>query len=426
MSRAAKKKKNAKTKVAEVNNADNAENVATQADDEGQMAAADAGDSEESKESKAAEPTEAVEAEESGEDGEFEFSPMEGTDDGDQMSFEAFLDDELGPQQYGEDGQGEPLILPFGESPSQFVQTVLEALAFASPEPLTARRAAEIIRAEGVRVDTQQMRRAFKELVKKWEAADRNLGLGFRLVEAAGGIVFRTDSETGPFVRRLFSEKPQRLSKAALETLSIVAYRQPCTRPQVDEIRGVDSSAPMRKLLELKLVKVLGKSEEIGRPILYGTTKQFLAFFGLKSLRELPTLKEYAEISGEVVDEAADQLGESAANLLELLGGESDGLVSENTESASVAALEDLESAISLAKEAEKETKKAAKAEKTEAVEKEAAQAQTEPNAEPKAQDSQDAKSEATAEGASAPDAEAVPPPEEKIADTNVEQNAGA
>ena len=85
-----------------------------------------------------------------------------------------------------------------------------------------------------------------------------------------------------------------RLSRAQLETLAIVAYRQPITRPEIDEIRGVDSSATLKLLIDRSLVRVLGKKEEVGRPMLYGTTKEFLDFFSLGDLRELPTLREYS------------------------------------------------------------------------------------------------------------------------------------
>ena len=93
--------------------------------------------------------------------------------------------------------------------------------------------------------------------------------------------------------------KPQRLTRAALETLAIVAYRQPVTRPEVEDIRGVDCGAVLKALLERRLIKILGKKEEPGRPILYGTTREFLEFFALKDLASLPTLREFHELSEE-------------------------------------------------------------------------------------------------------------------------------
>jgi segregation and condensation protein B len=93
--------------------------------------------------------------------------------------------------------------------------------------------------------------------------------------------------------------KPQRLTRAALETLAIIAYRQPVTRPEIEEIRGVDCGAVVKALLERKLIKILGKKEEPGRPMLYGTTREFLEFFALKDLASLPTLREFHELSEE-------------------------------------------------------------------------------------------------------------------------------
>ncbi len=100
-------------------------------------------------------------------------------------------------------------------------------------------------------------------------------------------------------MQQLIAGRPVRLSRAQLETLAIIAYRQPITRPEIDEIRGVDSSATLRLLLDRALIRVLGKREEVGRPMLYGTTKEFLDFFSLGDLRELPTLREYSELTDE-------------------------------------------------------------------------------------------------------------------------------
>jgi len=101
-----------------------------------------------------------------------------------------------------------------------------------------------------------------------------------------------------------------RLTRAQVETLAIAAYRQPITRPEVDDIRGVDSGATLKLLLERDLVRILGKKDEPGRPILYGTTTQFLEFFGLKSLKDLPTLKEFTELSDESRRVAEAELGD--------------------------------------------------------------------------------------------------------------------
>ena len=128
------------------------------------------------------------------------------------------------------------------------------------------------------------------------------------LHEVAGGWQLRTSPDNSDFARRFLRVKPQRLTRAALETLAIVAYRQPVTRPEIEEIRGVDCGAVVKALLERRLVKILGKKEEPGRPILYGTTREFLEFFALKDLASLPTLREFHELSEEhreIVEKAA-------------------------------------------------------------------------------------------------------------------------
>jgi segregation and condensation protein B len=102
-----------------------------------------------------------------------------------------------------------------------------------------------------------------------------------------------------PYVRELTSGRPIKLTRAQIETLAIVAYRQPVTRPEIDEIRGVDSGATLKLLLERDLLRLLGKKDEPGRPLLYGTTTYFLEFFGLRALKDLPTLREFTELSDE-------------------------------------------------------------------------------------------------------------------------------
>jgi segregation and condensation protein B len=151
----------------------------------------------------------------------------------------------------------------------------------------------------------EQMRTVLEEL----EAHYRHRGLNLHLV--AGGYQFRTHPENAQFVQKLIAGKPVRLSRAQLETLAIVAYRQPITRPEIDEIRGVESASTVRVLLERDLVRVLGKKEEPGRPLLYGTTREFLQFFNLNDLRDLPTLREYHELSDDSLREV-ERLGGAA------------------------------------------------------------------------------------------------------------------
>jgi segregation and condensation protein B len=182
----------------------------------------------------------------------------------------------------------------------EHLRGLLEALIFASDKPMKALELARIASAPVKQV------RALLPQIKEAYA-----GGGFVLDELAGGWLFRTNVQFAPFVRELTAERPVRLSRAQVETLAIVAYRQPVTRPEVDDIRGVDSGATLKLLLERDLVRILGKKDEPGRPILYGTTTQFLEFFGLKSLKDLPTLREFTELSEESRLVAEAELGES-------------------------------------------------------------------------------------------------------------------
>jgi segregation and condensation protein B len=176
---------------------------------------------------------------------------------------------------------------------------LLEALVFASDKPMKAIELARLASAP-----VKQVRELMEELKGSY------VRRGIVLDEIAGGWLFRTNVEFAPFVRELTSERPVRLTRAQVETLAIVAYRQPVTRPEVDDIRGVDSGATLKLLLERDLLRILGKKDEPGRPILYGTTTQFLEFFGLKSLKDLPTLREFTELSDESLRVAEAELGD--------------------------------------------------------------------------------------------------------------------
>ena len=141
--------------------------------------------------------------------------------------------------------------------------------------------------------------RSFSRLCDRWAARS---GGGFRLAEVAEGYAFRSHPRFGPLLRREREGRPSKLSKPALEALAIVAYRQPATKPEVDELRGVDSGGGLRVLIERQLIAVVGKKDEPGRPLLYGTTPHFLDFFALNKLSELPSLREFEELHEENVD----------------------------------------------------------------------------------------------------------------------------
>lgn len=190
------------------------------------------------------------------------------------------------------------------------VRTVVESLLFVTDKPVTLDQLHE---ATGV--DRPRLEAALEQL----GGIHRDGVSGIVLTEVAGGWQFRTDPDSGEFVRRFLRVKPQRLTRAALETLAIIAYRQPVTRPEIEDVRGVDSGAVVKALLERRLIKILGKKDEVGRPILYGTTRAFLEFFALKDLSALPTLREFHELSEEhrtLVDKEAPAPA-GAENLVE-------------------------------------------------------------------------------------------------------------
>jgi segregation and condensation protein B len=199
-----------------------------------------------------------------------------------------------------------PGTLPAGDVGRAHLKGLIEALVFVSDHPMTVN---EIAKAAG-KADRQLVRALVDELRHDYGAR------GIHLDEVAGGIVFRTSAAYAPFIRDVSAKKPVRMTRAQLETLAIMAYRQPITRPEVDDIRGVDSGPVMKMLLERDLVKILGKKDEPGRPLLYGTTPLFLEFFGLKSLKELPSLREFTELTDDsrrVYAREMDEPFESAA-----------------------------------------------------------------------------------------------------------------
>jgi segregation and condensation protein B len=158
---------------------------------------------------------------------------------------------------------------------------IMEALLFSTHHPLTAGRLAELLELGS----TKPIRKAIKDLNQQYDDAKRC----FRVEQVAGGYQLLTLPEYGDFLKKLHQkEADAKLTKAALETLAIVAYKQPILRVDVEAIRGVACGETIRSLMEKHLVKIAGRAEEPGRPILYGTTKRFLELFGLNSLKDLP------------------------------------------------------------------------------------------------------------------------------------------
>jgi len=167
------------------------------------------------------------------------------------------------------------------EAPPEINLALLEALLFSTRSPLTAGRLAELMDLPA----TKPARAGIKELNKQYEETGRP----FRIEQVAGGYQMLTLPEYGEAVKKLHQkEADAKLTKAALETLAIIAYKQPILRADIEAIRGVACGETIRSLMEKHLVKIAGRAELPGRPILYGTTKRFLELFGLNSLKDLP------------------------------------------------------------------------------------------------------------------------------------------
>jgi segregation and condensation protein B len=172
------------------------------------------------------------------------------------------------------------------------LKEIIESLIFVSLEPLSLQKLKDVL-ADYPEAEIEQ---AAQDLLQSYAANQR----GIQLVETGGGYVFSTRPELDAWVRKFLRiDKRSRLSSAALETLSIVAYHQPITLSEISALRGVDSSYTIKTLLQKKLVKITGRKKSPGNPLIYRTTERFLAYFGLNSLEELPTDEEIAKILGE-------------------------------------------------------------------------------------------------------------------------------
>ncbi|BBO66470.1 segregation and condensation protein B [Desulfosarcina alkanivorans] len=180
----------------------------------------------------------------------------------------------------------------------QRLKDIIESLLFVSETPLTMEQLKGILDGE----DTASIRAAVEALMAEFEQRDG----GFVLKQVAGGYQFRTQGRYNEWIKRLIRPNAPRLSKAALETLAIIAYNQPIIRSDIEHIRGVDSGGVLRMLMERKLIRVLGRKEIPGRPLIYATTKHFLEVFELKDLKDLPTPREIEELSRSRLEEQPD------------------------------------------------------------------------------------------------------------------------
>ncbi len=208
------------------------------------------------------------------------------------------------------------------------LQAAVEAALFMHHKPVSIARLRELIHPEIIEDD-------YRTAVSNLQATYFDESRGIELVEVANGFQLRTKIDHKDILRRLYQIAPMKLTNAMLEVLAIVAYNQPSTREAIDRVRGVDSSHLVRVLLDKKMLRIVGKSDEIGRPMLYGTTKEFLELFGLRDLAALPSLREIEDMlpKNEVGAEVSEE---------ELLSQEMGGIV-ENSKPLEFNDIEDLE-----------------------------------------------------------------------------------
>ena len=182
---------------------------------------------------------------------------------------------------------------------------IVEAVILASPEPISPARVASVL----PRCNPSQVRVLVKELNDEYVEQCRS----FEIWEVAGGYQLRSLPEFAPYLKQVQKTRPLRLSQAALETLAVVAYRQPVTRSEIENVRGVDAGAVVRTLLDRQLVRIAGHREVPGRPIVYATSRRFLEVFGLAKLGDLPSLRAVDELSGgeDETEETSDGASET-------------------------------------------------------------------------------------------------------------------
>jgi len=193
--------------------------------------------------------------------------------------------------------------------------SIIEALIFSSDEPLSASdiiKAIKGIDGEDTQISNDDVDKCIEELNLNYN--EKNIS--FKILRIAGGYLFGTKPEYAKYVGYLSSEKSKRkLSQAAVETLAIIAYKQPITKPEIEAIRGVNSDYILNTLLEKMLITITGRAETIGRPLLYGTTEEFLKYFGLNKLSDLPKPREVEEIMKD--EDFIEQKQKILMNLLE-------------------------------------------------------------------------------------------------------------
>ncbi len=190
------------------------------------------------------------------------------------------------------------------EARTDLLPAIIEALLFVADRPLSVADLVEALETD--EVPDHAVREALEVLMARHDGGS---GRGFVLHRLADTWQLRTTDQVSPWLKAFTGLTPVKLSRAALETLAVAAYRQPCTRADVERVRGVDSGGILRALLDRKLLRVAGRRDEPGRPNVYATTEQFLAAFGLGSLRDLPSLREFTMLGQEDLDAVDDLMG---------------------------------------------------------------------------------------------------------------------
>ena len=182
---------------------------------------------------------------------------------------------------------------------SRDLKRIIEALLFVSETPLSLAQLSQVLEAS----EKDAVKQALEELVAEYQQSDK----AFEIVPVAGGYLFRTRPDMAFWLRKLKKEQVTRLSKAALETLAVVAYRQPVLKAEIERIRGVEVGGILRTLMEKNLVRVAGRQDLPGRPLIYSTTRRFLEVFDLQDLKDLPTVEELEKLAGIAQETPADQ-----------------------------------------------------------------------------------------------------------------------
>lgn len=177
------------------------------------------------------------------------------------------------------------------------LKSVVEALIFASERPITLEQIKKVLQ----NIDTESVRKAIDELKTEYIAQNR----GLRVIEIAGGFQMITSTDFAPFLKKLFKNRySDKLSKPALESLAIIAYKQPLTKTEIESLRNVNVDGVMKSLLDKNLIRISGRKKVPGRPFVFGTTREFLEHFGLKSLQELPKIEDFTVMAQQKEEQA--------------------------------------------------------------------------------------------------------------------------